>query len=283
MNKPVRRKRLRLQFSLRSLLIASTVVAILLAIAADRRRRVERAHAVIRQVGGVHQLTVGSFADDSISARIFRMIPGASESSPSAVYLLAQGARVHISPQIAGSPSVDYANNAGRETTNDDLDRLCALTGIKELHVDSSLVSDRGLAHLTRLRNLEKLSLSGIDCSDAGFAHLSRLTALRSLSVRPDPDCDFTGSGLAYLQSLDNLSKLTLSGARIDDQTVRHLSSLTGLRELTLRGTNITDRAISDLKRLRSLQRLILVDTLVTFEGYSELLRALPKCDVRRK
>ena len=282
MNKPVRRKRLRLQFSLRSLLIASTVVAILLAIAADRRRRVERAHATIGEIRSL-RLTTAERAHDSITDRLFNMIPGSGISSPSTVFLCTPEATVSFALSASASPSVQYSNGTGRETTNDDLGRVGALTGIKELHVDSSLVSDRGLAHLARLKNLEKLSLNGLDCSDAGFAHLSRLTALRSLSVRPDLNCNFTGSGLAYLQSLDNLSKLTLSGARIDDQTVRHLASLRGLRELTLRGTDVTDRAIADLKRLSSLQRLILVDTLVTFEGYSELLRALPNCDVRRK
>jgi hypothetical protein len=123
------------------------------------------------------------------------------------------------------------------------------------LSLDSTQISDDGLAHLKGLTKLEVLSLRDTQISDNGLAHLGRMTELRILY---------------------------LGGKDITDVGVAHLERMTKLEELALFDTHVSDNGLGHLRELTKLKRLLLVGNLqITDKGVKELQQALPNCEIR--
>ena len=104
-----------------------------------------------------------------------------------------------------------------RATNCDDagLERLKALTRLRELELQSTGVTDAGLAHFGGLTQLQRLGLSrNAIITDAGVEHLKRLTQLRTLDLDGDSISD---AGLEHLGCLTQLQYLGLMGTCITD------------------------------------------------------------------
>ncbi len=127
--------------------------------------------------------------------------------------------------------------------------RMKLLDEVITIHLDSSQVTDAGLAYLKGLTSLQELSLSGTQV---------------------------TGVGLASLKDLPGLRILWLHGSRVTDAGLAHLNGMVRLRVLWLQDTQITDAGLPHLKVLTSLEEVTLNRTKVTDEGLAELQRALP-------
>jgi hypothetical protein len=76
---------------------------------------------------------------------------------------------------------VTHVNLSGRPTTDADLARLQGLTELEDLDLHNTEVSDEGLRHLSALAHLRWLNLNGTRVTDAGLVHLERLRELRRL------------------------------------------------------------------------------------------------------
>lgn len=125
------------------------------------------------------------------------------------------------------------------ELSDDALANLASLPHLKVLVIGDSHLSDRGLAHLARVRTLEKLMLSlNGRFTDAGLAHLTGLTSLDLLSVGGCPRV--TDAGLVHLKTLKNLEILDLQGTGVTDAGLEHLAGLTKLKELGVGQTAIS-------------------------------------------
>ena len=124
------------------------------------------------------------------------------------------------------------------------------LSGLEELDLSQSAVTDSGILQLRGLKNLRVLKLTDTAIGDAGLAHLSRLT---------------------------NLRVLNLDGNAISDAGLTHLSGLSNLLELSLEDTGLTDAGLIHLKGLMNLRFLNLKGTRVSFPGVQDLQRSLPK------
>ena len=80
---------------------------------------------------------------------------------------------------------------------DDDLAHLKGLTGLQEIDVSDTKITDAGLAHLKDLTGLRELSVGGWDITDAGLAHLKGLTELREIELW---SAEVTDAGLAHLK-----------------------------------------------------------------------------------
>lgn len=106
---------------------------------------------------------------------------------------------------------------------------VAQLRDLDELHCNSSILSDKGLACLKghpRLRHLEILSTQ----------------------VTPD--------GLAILETLPNLQILDLNLSIGGDQALQQIGKCKSLKELSFRGSDITSRGMAFLKNLSQLESL---------------------------
>lgn len=82
---------------------------------------------------------------------------------------------------------------------------------------------DGSLEHITHLSGLEELYLSNTSVSDAGMPLLKKLAGLKRLYIYHTPVTDF---GLADLAGMPSLRMLTCSGTAVSDDGFEHLRQL---------------------------------------------------------
>jgi Leucine-rich repeat (LRR) protein len=156
------------------------------------------------------------------------------------------------------------------------LTNLSVLTLYRDPFVYSRLdhlppaVSEQGLTHLGPLTSLSVLVLNGIPLTDAGLVHLSGLRKLRRLDLWYT---QITGSGFVYLAGLTGLTRLDLGGTPVTDAALAQLEELPNLLELDLAYTGVSDAGLVRLTRLSKLTKLGLNSTRVTDEGIGHLAR----------
>ena len=158
----------------------------------------------------------------------------------------------------------------GAEDAAQVLPWLDDLPGLKRLELGGTGLTDADLAALPRLHRLEKLD--GFAFSDASLVVLKNLPMLRELDLRGYAVSD---EGLQHLAGLTYLETLKLDDVSLTDAGLEHLAGLRSLRELSLRDSRITENGLASLGRLGNLQRLDLGETAVT-GAYFHLLAPLP-------
>lgn len=100
------------------------------------------------------------------------------------------------------------------------------------------------LAHLERLPALRRLDLGSTGTVDEGLKHLAGLCELRELSLA---ETRITDTGLASLARLRRLERLDLSGTAVTDAGLRHLEHLQSLVEVRLYRTGATPAGVARL------------------------------------
>jgi hypothetical protein len=144
-----------------------------------------------------------------------------------------------------------------------DIEMLPNLLNVQELSLSECLVTDEGLAPLSKLKELRSLNLSRLD----QFRYASDATGLSDACLDP-------------IQNLTRLETLTLSGNRITDRGLAKIANLTNLQYLDLDATDVTDAGLVHLYGLKNLISVNLGGTLVTPEGVARLKQALPVAEV---
>ena len=95
----------------------------------------------------------------------------------------------------------------GKDVTDEHLQGIGQLSGLKALDIHNSRITDSGLSYLTTLTQLERLNLQGTPVTDVGIAQLSTLHRLAYINVK---DTSVTPDGVSTLQK-------TLSSCLIED------------------------------------------------------------------
>jgi hypothetical protein len=166
----------------------------------------------------------------------------------------------------------------GVEATDAEFDYLKCFPHLRHL-LAWRAARDSHLARLAGMRNLagtlEFLDLSGGSITDAGLKNLQGFTRLRRLILDETPIGD---TGLDYLKGLGRLQQLSLGRTRVTDAGLEHLEGLHELVDLDIGSTGITDRGLEHLKGLSRLDNLSLMGTRVTAGGVQKLQHALPNC-----
>jgi hypothetical protein len=287
-------KRRRFQFSLRTLLLAVLVVAVLIWIAEPARQTYEH-RRVVNELLRYRQTEL-----DLDRWSWFESLIG-SQLDP----------KQHASVR---SVSLNVS------TTDDDLRDLQYLPELKKLELICPNVTDAGFEHMESLRdlewlaiccpnvtaksiailprlprlkelyvwprseaeirsisecaNLEVLNLFGL-VSDEGLEHLAQMGNLRELTLTEASSLvSLTSRGLAHLNHLANLESLDVT-APIGDNDLAQLTGLSRLRTISLRRNSITDAGLVHLEALPSLNAVVLDRTQVTPAGAARLRQVL--------
>jgi internalin A len=138
--------------------------------------------------------------------------------------------------------------------SNNDLDRVVEIKGLKRLDLSFTYVSDPGIERLQQLQQLEELTLDTTEAiTDAAAAYLRANKHLRKLVLR---GTDITDIGMPYIAVLTGLKTLDLSHTMVGDEGLESLPALSELEELDLGGTRITGMNLNFLKLLPKLKKL---------------------------
>jgi internalin A len=138
--------------------------------------------------------------------------------------------------------------------SNNDLDRVVEIKGLKRLDLSFTYVSDPGIERLQQLQQLEELTLDTTEAiTDAAAAYLRANKHLRKLVLR---GTDITDIGMPYIAVLTGLKSLDLSQTMVADEGLESLPALSELEELDLGGTRITGMNLNFLKLLPKLKKL---------------------------
>ena len=143
--------------------------------------------------------------------------------------------------------------------------------------VRSPGITDRGVALLYAASEVEELDLRSTLLTDRGLAGIGRLRNLRILTLA---GTGISGDGMKLLRRLDRLEFLDVSNTAIDDRGVEAIASLPALTCLHVSGTRVTDQSEHCLKQLASLRSLDLSDTPVSEACVERITKALPRCGV---
>jgi hypothetical protein len=148
---------------------------------------------------------------------------------------------------------------------------------VHTVELDDTQITDAGLALLERLSQLRNVHLGGTPITDVGLEHLKNISQLQYLFLAGTP---VTDAGLEHLKGLSELQELWISDTRVTSAGLEHLKGLRQLHTLDLRRTQVTDAGLDHLKTLSQLHLLWLDDTKVTDVGVEKLHRELPNCDI---
>jgi len=167
-----------------------------------------------------------------------------------AQWIEAQGGEVVRGPDKA----IVEVSLARTWATDNDLERLLDLKGLKRLDLSFTYVTDRGIERLPRLQQFEDLNLDSAEfITDAALSYLRANRALRKLNLR---GTDITDISLPHIAELTGLKSLDLSYTQLGDVGIESLPALVELEELNLGGTRISGINLSVLKLLPKLRKL---------------------------
>ena len=280
--------RRRFRISLRILLVAFTVAAVLMGLYGRRlveARKQQQVAAKIRRLGGNVKYDFGANSGGWVALNNSVVIPDWCTS-------------VFGPDLFARAKKVNFRGNS---FTDDDLELVRELPFVEYLDLSSSVFTAAALQHLTH-SNIKRVMLNGKQATATGFTHLKTIPDLSQLILRGRGITDetlshlqgpaglkkltlwetsVTDSGLTHLHTIERLEYLDINNCQVGDAGLSHVARLNSLRYLHLNRITISDAGIMELKRLTQLQRLSFSRTAVTNLGLEKLQESMPSCEIR--
>ena len=273
------------RFSVRTLLLAVTILALWLGIQASQAKRERRAVARIVELGGLVRYDwehdeAGKYQSDAAppGPDWLRNVIG-SEFFQDVVYaqLSFTDANDVDMARVADLPHLETLWLNSTAIGDEGIAQLRQLQGLKRLYLQNTRIGDPALLHLGQLRRLEGLNLGGTNITDGGLHHLQDLTHLISLNV---PNTAVTGSALRQIHTLPKLEYINLHDTGVTDSALMALDGSTVLWWLDLRNTRISDAGIAHLATVPSLRKLQLTKGQASPRAIDELKQLRPQCVV---
>lgn len=148
--------------------------------------------------------------------------------------------------------------------------KVSRLTGLRELLLTKSDISDKLMADLNSLPNLQWLDCNLTAVNGSFMEHLKQLKKLRILRLS---ESSIDERNLQYLGNFPNLQMLELERCRIGSVGLSYIAkSCPNLINLELTGdTHVDDRAIEKIASMKKLAFLSLGGTSVTSAGLMKL------------
>lgn len=141
----------------------------------------------------------------------------------------------------------------GDDVQDRHLSDLRGLTGLTELNLTRSNITDAGMFYVGKLVGLESLLLGGTVISDEGAEQLDRLSNLASLNLI---GTGVTDSGLRHFRTATNMQALWLERTDITDQGLSVLTSFPSLALLDIGNTFVSDAGLARVGQLAGLEEL---------------------------
>jgi internalin A len=153
---------------------------------------------------------------------------------------------------------------SGSKITDSGLVYIGQLHQLQWLYINDTAITDAGIEHLKNLTQLRTVFLNDDKITDAGLRHLKGLHRLERLFL---DNAQITDAGLENLENLSNLQILYLNQSAVGDAGLAHLQGLSKLYSLQLNQTAVTDAGLKYLKNLTELKDLELQNTKITDQG----------------
>lgn len=294
-SKPLRSRRLT-RFSLRTVLVAITLLAVWLSFhCRSAKRQQASAEAVQRHGGWVYydyevgpdskfvpnpQSPVPEWLLKSLGHHHFHDIVYVNmvydDNGGKRLDNLNQSSEILV--QLEGLPDLESLLLHDAQATDEGLKHVGKLTSLRRLFMwDAGAITDEGVAHLSELKKLEYLHLSNAKISDESLRVLAQLPKLHGLSLQGNL---FTDGGIKNLRSMVQLRQLAvgLGGCNITDDGLVYLKNLKGLETLDLQKTEVTDAGLKHLEGLTNLKQLWLGGAPVSDTSW--LQERLPNCKI---
>lgn len=160
-----------------------------------------------------------------------------------------------------------------------DLAQLSAGAPLRELLIEDSRLTLRGIRFIAQFQQLEVLKLRGQPVNDDELRQLCQLPKLRVLNI---PHSAVTDDGLALLTTLKELELLRIGSSSISDKGISHIAVIPQLRFLHLIEVPLTDAGLLPLGDMPQLESFYLDGSVVTDAGLAELIEARPDLHFHR-
>jgi Leucine-rich repeat (LRR) protein len=176
----------------------------------------------------------------------------------------------HSKIDFTGSVAAASARSA---VTDADLEKMDK--DVEVLDLDTTEVSDIGVAFLAKFTRLKKLRLGSTTVSDRGLAALAKLPQLESLSLSGtlvrtlgplsatlrDLDLSSTGitaDALPHITALPALTRLNLAYTDLTDANLAKIGGIAALKTIDLTGTDVGDATLAGLAKLPQIEELLI-------------------------
>lgn len=156
----------------------------------------------------------------------------------------------------------------GDDCTPTRISQLGRLSGIKELSIWNTQLSEASCEAIANLDSLEELKLRYVKVDNSSLAKLSKLHQLRSFTLAsPSEDSETNDETLQFLSALPNLTSLSIESCTFTNEGIRHIAPLKKLESLYIVRVPIDDKAFIYMEKMASLKNLYLGVTSVACES----------------
>jgi Leucine-rich repeat (LRR) protein len=164
------------------------------------------------------------------------------------------GGEVQLAKDAAMSEYyISEVNLPDNKATDEMLGWLRGLTRIKSLTAHSLLITDVGMAHISKLSSLEDLRIDSSQVTDDGLRQLSGLTKLRGIGLH---GTKVTDAGLIHLKDMKDLEYVYVGETPVVGTGFGPLT-LKSLRRIDI-SSAITDDGLAGISGMDGLEELII-------------------------
>ncbi|MEX2310666.1 MAG: hypothetical protein WD738_24075 [Pirellulales bacterium] len=140
-------------------------------------------------------------------------------------------------------------------------------------------MSDAGFAKLRGMRELRSIQLGGTDVTDECVTYLLLMPNLKCIYL---DGTKITGSGISRLGTLKELWLLELNGCPISADGYKELGQLKNVRHLALCDVGMRDADLEELNKMWQLTSLFLWKSNVSEESLKRFSDEHPNCRIQR-
>jgi Leucine-rich repeat (LRR) protein len=231
-------KRRWFQFSLRTLLLATAFVGLVLAPIVYYRQLAYRQQQIKAELE-VHRIRLNGGKEQSVRPNWLKNILGDDSAGlDTTIHVYANRGSISDSAleqsitKLNQLPNVTTLNFADKQISDEELAHFRRLTNIHAVFLDQALVTENGLKYLRGYKNLQTLALLGTQFGDSGVKELANHPNLSTLWLQ---NTKVTDEGLLELRLLKKLRFLDVSETRITDVGMKNLQGLQTLVDAGVR------------------------------------------------
>lgn len=263
--KSITRRRLP-SFSLRTLLVASTVFGVWFGLHVRSVKQQRTSVEAIKSLGGYVRYDCVIYRAPT-RWEVIRHLLGSQwllsklghDHFHSVIEVSDQHHSLHskeILHHLSGLPHLQVLELYRTPADDESLRSIGELTKLRKLKLGrADDVTDEGGSYLSQLQGLEHLEMNYSRLSDKSVETVSDLQNLEVLQL----EGEFSEEAIRHLRHLKNLQKLTLVGLRsteLSEVGVIAVKDLTALKELNLWHARVTQKGLWHRKRLQNFRRL---------------------------
>lgn len=265
----------RTQFSIRTLMITTFILCLLLSWFGCEQERYRR-QMLLRQKLGHNQFNYAHVFNPSILDR-FRNWLGIKKIDPitsvNFSYVSSDANDAYLLRDFPKISSVYFDER--QKLTDAHLRSISGLSELESLSIPSSVITDRGADTLVKFTQLEHLDLASDQITDNTLKKISRLPGITRLEISGS---QLTGNGILHLTNLRKLRSLTLKNVALSEEAMTALGEMTMLEELELSDTTISDAHLERLSISPSLRNLSISSNSISDLGAQRIIQ-LPQLE----